>query len=434
MAPKKKSSGGAEPTNASLGTEVLQLRLGREQARGSEELQVSLVWNDIADLDLHVVTPRKEEIYFGHKESRCGGWLDVDMNVNAESIEPVENVFWPSSPSGNYKVFVRNFRNHTNGVFTDPNRAVPFCCYLTRNGERTCFEGVCAPSADVTCFEFKHTGNGGFGSFVVLPPSDTDTTFAAAASTNSVTYNKGAGYYAVARKEKIQAYKEMLLHHLASDTFTIGHEECCEVLGWESDVELNTGPKDILDGYRLFVQSTSVNRKIPAGTHVLVEVPVKEALKFREASTSQQRLLQTDREAGAASSASPNATPNATPKKGKRKAADDDDEAPATQVGTKKKARAGAAAPAAPAPAAAAAGASAASLGGKTVVFTGTLSMKRADASKAAEAAGAKVGSSVSAKTDLLVAGDAAGSKLQEAAKRGIEVWTEAQFKACVGL
>jgi hypothetical protein len=37
-------------------------------------------------------------------------------------------------------------------------------------------------------------------------------------------------------------------------------------------VELNTGPKDILDGYRLFVQSTSVNRKIPAGTHVLVEV------------------------------------------------------------------------------------------------------------------------------------------------------------------
>jgi NAD-dependent DNA ligase len=122
-----------------------------------------------------------------------------------------------------------------------------------------------------------------------------------------------------------------------------------------------------------------------------VQVPVKEALKFREASTSQQRLLQTDREAGAASSASPNATPNATPKKGKRKAADDDDEAPATQVGTKKKARAGAAAPAAPAPAAAAAGASAASLGGKTVVFTGTLSMKRADASKAAEAAGAKV-------------------------------------------
>jgi hypothetical protein len=62
MAPKKKSSGGAEPTNASLGTEVLQLRLGREQARGSEELQVSLVWNDIADLDLHVVTPRKEEV------------------------------------------------------------------------------------------------------------------------------------------------------------------------------------------------------------------------------------------------------------------------------------------------------------------------------------------------------------------------------------
>eukprot|EP00966_Prymnesium_polylepis_P151415 3499017-Prymnesium_polylepis.1 len=71
-----------------LGESVLRLRLDRESATESEELQVSLIWNDIADLDLHVITPRKEEIYYGHKESKCGGWLDVDMNVRGESMEP----------------------------------------------------------------------------------------------------------------------------------------------------------------------------------------------------------------------------------------------------------------------------------------------------------------------------------------------------------
>lgn len=67
---------------------------------------------------------------------------------------------------------------------------------------------------------------------------------------------------------------------------------------------------------------------------------------------------------------------------------------------------------------------------GKTVVLTGTLTrMKRADAKKALQALGAKVTGSVSAKTDFLVAGEKAGSKLAKAKDLDVTVLDEAQFQ-----
>ncbi len=98
-------------------SDELNQRLIREGAK-SGSIQISLMWDNYNDLDLHCIDPFGEEIYYGHRKSYSGGELDVDMNVSPESLRPVENIYWQegNAPIGQYTVILRHYSNHRCGV------------------------------------------------------------------------------------------------------------------------------------------------------------------------------------------------------------------------------------------------------------------------------------------------------------------------------
>ncbi len=81
---------------------------------GSGDVQITLVWDDTNDLDLHVTDPNGEEIFYNHTSSASGGRLDVDANAGCSGTtsSPRENIFWPTglAPTGTYTVTVVYFK------------------------------------------------------------------------------------------------------------------------------------------------------------------------------------------------------------------------------------------------------------------------------------------------------------------------------------
>lgn len=84
---------------------------------GTGILQVSLSWDQLNDVDLHLIDPNGEEIYYANPTSATGGQLDVDSNA-ACSIDEInnENIFYEDSadvtiPYGEYEVLVDLWSN-----------------------------------------------------------------------------------------------------------------------------------------------------------------------------------------------------------------------------------------------------------------------------------------------------------------------------------
>ena len=82
--------------------EVLVFAVG-----ASSDVQVTVSWDAMSDVDLHVVEPSGEEIYWGNKNSLTGGVLDVDSNPACLfDNRQIENIGWMRAPAGTYTVRV----------------------------------------------------------------------------------------------------------------------------------------------------------------------------------------------------------------------------------------------------------------------------------------------------------------------------------------
>lgn len=74
---------------------------------GTGDVQVSVSWDAPSDVDLHVVDPSGEEIYYGNSSSASGGALDLDANAACNIDSPPvnqENITWETAPAGDYIV------------------------------------------------------------------------------------------------------------------------------------------------------------------------------------------------------------------------------------------------------------------------------------------------------------------------------------------
>lgn len=81
---------------------------------GKGVITISMLWNTTDDIDLHVITPSGEEIYYGNRQAG-GGMLDVDMQVSYFVDNPVENIFFETAERGTYSVFIVNFTDRNPG-------------------------------------------------------------------------------------------------------------------------------------------------------------------------------------------------------------------------------------------------------------------------------------------------------------------------------
>lgn len=160
--PEKTEQGGAEDFSEDVSPVLvfnneMQRRLEREEAK-SGDVQISLMWNNLNDLDLHCIDPSGDRIFYEQMKSRSGGELDVDMNAREPySSEPVENIYWPpdGAPEGKFQIIVKHYAVHDVVNPTDyviglkhGDEVKEFKGTVSLNDEKSVFEFSMAPEAE----------------------------------------------------------------------------------------------------------------------------------------------------------------------------------------------------------------------------------------------------------------------------------------------
>lgn len=108
------------------------------------DIQISLIWFNSNDLDLHCVDPSGFEICWRQPQRRSptGGELDVDRNAGCRlpTAEPVENIYWPTgrAPMGRYRVYLNYYQPCGGGA---PNETT-YKINVLHGGTRKEFSGT----------------------------------------------------------------------------------------------------------------------------------------------------------------------------------------------------------------------------------------------------------------------------------------------------
>ncbi|MEO2120804.1 MAG: hypothetical protein ABGX44_03220, partial [Candidatus Poseidoniia archaeon] len=133
--------------------EELDKRL-KYQGTERADWEVSLIWNNKNDLDLHLSTPAGNTINVDAQYSPCGGQLVAAMNSNSASKKPIEHLIWHSKPPvGTYEVSVDHFRKRLGLGTRDPTS---FVVVLNRKGSLSGWEGKISSSEPIrSVFKFE---------------------------------------------------------------------------------------------------------------------------------------------------------------------------------------------------------------------------------------------------------------------------------------
>jgi len=143
------------PPEPPISNDEFRNRQSENQIKTDRKFNVSLAWNDPADLDLLVKQPDGELVFFKPCESSTCGTLDVDANrcdprypCTSLTERPLENISWPNNMiPGKYEVKVHMYSTNRQ---RSEIKSVPFTVQVTENGRKTTYQGVITPQ-DVTC-------------------------------------------------------------------------------------------------------------------------------------------------------------------------------------------------------------------------------------------------------------------------------------------
>ena len=119
---------------------------------GTGDVQVTLTWGGTCDLDLHVVDPAGDDVWWQNQPSESGGVVDCQDTCAPEAHGGPENIYWPkgSAPSGEYTVVI-DYHDTCGG-----EGATPWTVRVTINGEEQTFSGMIDPGNKIEVVRFTY--------------------------------------------------------------------------------------------------------------------------------------------------------------------------------------------------------------------------------------------------------------------------------------